>query len=72
MHPSLSEVRWETQCSILKTGTEVEAMEECCLVVFSPWFVQPDFLSTQDHQLKGSTLSLWDGPPIMKMYHRLA
>ena len=46
--PSCGEVRGRTWGRNLEVGTEVEAMEECCLLACSSLFAKPTFIS-QDH-----------------------
>lgn len=42
MHsPPQREVRTGTQGSYLESGTEADAMEECCSLACSPWLAQP-------------------------------
>ena len=42
--PSLRDNKIDTQDWILEAGTDVEAMEECCLVAYSPRLALPPFL----------------------------
>lgn len=53
-----------TQDRILEEGTEMETMEECCLLVCSPWFVLPVFVYNLQLPTQGGTIHSDLGPPI--------
>lgn len=40
----------------MESGTDAEAVEDCCLLACSWWLDQPDFLYSQDHASKGSSV----------------
>ena len=40
----------------LEAGTDAEAVEEGCLLAFSPWLAQPAFLSYWGHQSSDGTI----------------
>lgn len=43
-HPSSRKVKKGTQGRILEAGDDAEVMEECCLLAYSSWLHQSDFL----------------------------
>ena len=67
--PSLREVRAGTQGSILEAGTEVEAMEMCCLLDCAHGLLSLLSYGTQDHQPSGTTTHSDMGPPISIFSH---
>jgi hypothetical protein len=53
-YPSISQpIDDGCQGRSLETGTEVEAMDEQCLLACFAWFAQPAVLCTQDHLCRG-------------------